>query len=139
MLEEWKPANLPCSPNCTSPAGHKKQEKQNRESRLCGQDEQARGDHEFRPRPPRQGSEETVCGGALGQPIASAGAPHSPFTLLVGQKPGFQDGRQTRMGVVQPGPRGLGLKAAGADVSAEKDLEMSLTGTKEGWGARLTS
>lgn len=54
----------------------------------------------------------------------------------MGQKPVFQDGRQNRVGVVQFEPRVRGLKAAGADISAEKGPETSPTGT-EGWGTGL--
>lgn len=79
-------------------------------------------------------SEVAVCGGALGKAVTSTQAPQSPFTLPVGQKPVFQDERQTRVGVVQFEPRVRGRKAAGADISAEKGPATSPTGT-EGWGA----
>lgn len=63
-------------------------------------------------------------------------SPPEPFYTSVGQKPVFQDGRQNRVGVVQFEPRVRGLKAAGADISAEKGPETSPTGT-EGWGTGL--
>lgn len=106
------------------------------------QDEQARADVCSSPASPpartSKGLEEAASGGALGEAVTSTRAPQSPFTLPVGQKPVFQDGRQTRVGVVQFGPRVRGLKATGADVSADKGLETSLTGTQRDGGARLT-
>jgi len=140
-LEEWTPANLPCSPNSTSQTGCREQ-KGKKKIAYVGNTWAGRtsrpGAHVCSS-PARPSKDlEAASGGALGQAVVSTRAPQSPFTLPVGQKPVFQDGRQTRVGVAQFGPRVRGLKAAGADVSADKGLETSLTGTQRGGGAGLT-